>query len=420
NSISGKGGKKSKMQAAEESYRRALADRPDVFSLSAFAQFLVDVGREEEAITYFERALAAEDATRSKETLGLTLGWYAALLEEKGRDEKARAEELYKQALRLNPQDPLAMGNYAVFLHRIKLDKQAAKIAYDVAVKTHPSHASIICKYGCFAKHVLKDYDKARQLFEKAIEANPVHAESLGNLAVLLHGQQLTKQSEINLVEDLYKRATHADPMNVNTLSNYGLFLAEVCKDVKGAERLYKTAAAIDPGHANSIYNYAVLLDSGLKMTKRAEDMYRRCLDVNPRHSYALYNLAVLREEHAPDGNYSETKQLYERAIESNPTDALTLADYGRFLAAVEKDFHGATANLRAALHLDPNCTTALFNLGKLILQQSVQGPRRLPRGASMGSTLSEAKYLLLRAVKGKRDHPGANLCLARMLKDEG
>lgn len=74
----------------------------------------------------------------------------------------------------------------------------------------------------------LTNYLQARGLFEAAIAANPSHAESLGNLAVLLHGQPGTSTAILDKIEDLYKRAVHADPANANNFSNFGLFLAEV------------------------------------------------------------------------------------------------------------------------------------------------------------------------------------------------
>lgn len=69
---------------------------------------------------------------------------------------------------------------------------------------------------------------QAEELFEAAIAANPAHAESLGNLAVLLHGQPCASAAVLDKIETLYKRAVHADPVNANNLSNFGLFLAEV------------------------------------------------------------------------------------------------------------------------------------------------------------------------------------------------
>lgn len=75
---------------------------------------------------------------------------------------------------------------------------------------------------------------QARELFEAAIAANPSHAESLGNLAVLLHGQPGSGKAGLDRIEGLYKRALHADPANANNFSNYGLFLAEVWHAISG------------------------------------------------------------------------------------------------------------------------------------------------------------------------------------------
>jgi Tfp pilus assembly protein PilF len=116
------------------------------------------------------------------------------------------------------------MGNYAVFLHRVRRDHKAADAAYRAAVEAHPKHASILCRYGSFLKHVRRDPDKAQRMFEAAIAANPEHAESLGHLAVLLHGVR----GDYEGAAALYERAVQCDSHNVNNLSNYGLFLAEV------------------------------------------------------------------------------------------------------------------------------------------------------------------------------------------------
>lgn len=76
---------------------------------------------------------------------------------------------------------------------------------------------------------------QAKRLFEAAIAANPSHAESLGNLAVLLHGQMPKGVKVLDRIEDLYRRAVRADPANANNVSNYGLFLAEVLTATRGS-----------------------------------------------------------------------------------------------------------------------------------------------------------------------------------------
>jgi hypothetical protein len=59
----------------------------DFYSLSAHAQLLADTGREEEAQLYFERAITAagSEGDSCAPALGLTLGWYALMMEGRGQ-----------------------------------------------------------------------------------------------------------------------------------------------------------------------------------------------------------------------------------------------------------------------------------------------------------------------------------------------
>lgn len=126
-------------------------------------------------------------------------------------------------------------------------------------------------------------------------------------------------------------------------------------------------ALEVHAKHANTLYNYAVMLDTHLKRKPEAEGLYRRALEVEPRHAFALYNLAVLLEERYsveliaqaaesaeiastmgpniaasmedPDFKEKDLKKreeilgLYQRAVEADPRDTTTLADYGRCVA---------------------------------------------------------------------------------------
>lgn len=117
-------------------FRAAAAKHEDVFTLTALAHLLADLGRSQEAESCFEKALkcphhaAPKDGSSScdSETRGLALGWYAALVEGNGSEGAAKAEGLYREALQMNERDPLAMGNYAVFLHRIKRDHRVSYV----------------------------------------------------------------------------------------------------------------------------------------------------------------------------------------------------------------------------------------------------------------------------------------------------
>lgn len=111
------------VSGVEDTFRAAVADHEDVFSLSTLGQFLSDLGRHDEAEKVFERALQCDSpkgCLPAEEARALAMGWYASMIEGRGQEGVVKAEALYKSALRINEEDPLAMGNYAVFLHRVK------------------------------------------------------------------------------------------------------------------------------------------------------------------------------------------------------------------------------------------------------------------------------------------------------------
>lgn len=126
-------------EAAECKLRAAVADEEDVFSLTALAQLLADIGRSDEAVMLFEKALKCDTTTTNGlpcgETRGLAMGWLAALVEGGGSEGAARAERLYEEALEANKEDALSMGNYAVFLHRIKRDHNVSLGYKKICVK---------------------------------------------------------------------------------------------------------------------------------------------------------------------------------------------------------------------------------------------------------------------------------------------
>lgn len=68
-----------------------------------------------------------------------------------------------------------------------------------------------------------------------------------------------------------------------------------------------------------------------------------------------VYRLAYMHVRCSSLRLLLQAKELFQRAVNASPQDALTRADYGRFLALVESNFTGAMESLREALRCDPN-----------------------------------------------------------------
>ncbi|GMI08984.1 hypothetical protein TrRE_jg3571 [Triparma retinervis] len=401
-----------------ELLQEVKANPADPISLGGLANFIsLDQERRGEALETFERALEAchgDGSVRGEVEQKWTLCYsvfaslFATFLMNSdgaglGEGWVRKAEELYKKALVLDPENPLGMPDYAVFLHRVKKSYKEAEEQYKKALEVHPSHASIWSKYGNFLKSVRRDLKGAEACFKKAIKMDPKNPDCLSTYAVFCHGTK----GDVETAEMLYERAYDSDKTHVNNLSNYGLFLSEMKGDFRRAQKLYQAAMEIDPRHANSIYNYAVLCDSGLKNQALAETLYKRCLEVSDKHAFALYNLAILIEEvrGKTEAGKEEADNLFRRAIEAAPQDAVTLADYGRFKMTKCKDIQAAEKLLRQALGLDPGCLVGNYNMG-VLLMNSKKDPDR-------------AAGCFRNALKCDGNHQPSLVCTARICAEK-
>ncbi|RYG62863.1 hypothetical protein EON64_17075 [archaeon] len=169
----------------------------------------------------------------------------------------------------------------------------------------------------------------------------------------------------------------------------------------------------LTPKHTNTLYNYAVLLDTHLKRRAEAEQFYRRTLELESRHAFALYNLAVLLEElmaqqggqgGLPEDQKREVAALYKRAVDADPRDPATLADYGRYLYMQLGEVAGAEQALQAALKQDAQCESALYHLALLTHKEQRSAP--------------QATALLQRLLVVHPQHVNGLLALARVHAD--
>jgi len=452
------------LQKHEAQYRSRAADVGDAPSKLALARFLAEAVATDGAVAEAEQlyceaiaglhpegVFASELGPAARRDLGRCRAWFAVLLEGRGRLDEAEAQ--LKASLDADPTQPLALGNYAVFLHKVRRDRAGACELFEAAVKAHPAQATVLIKFAAFKK-ALGDHKRAEALYERAVGCAPDgDGDAAGAYAVFLHA---TKH-DAGRASAMYERAISADP-HANNLSNYGLFLSDVQGEYANAEAMYQEALAAEPDHANAAYNYAVLLDGPLGRSGEAEAMYRRVLAVDAKHAFALYNLAVLLEETrlrgtrvgvragsalpqrdrataggtaaaaagkgagssggAPasgDGSgdchasvVAEVLALYGRAAAAAPSDALSLADLGRCLLVHGRDGAGARAALEKALALDPRQPVALFHLGLLCAEPPPPlGPTPTPGPGGAAAPSS---------VRAARDVAGAATCWLKLV----
>ena len=93
-----------------------------------------------------------------------------------------RAEEMYNQAIAIDPNNANTLGNYANFLWIIRRDRNRAQNMYQRAIKADPDHAYNINNFINFLGVVYLDRNRAQNMYQRAIKADPDHIHNLGRL----------------------------------------------------------------------------------------------------------------------------------------------------------------------------------------------------------------------------------------------
>ncbi|MBF0171455.1 MAG: SIR2 family protein [Nitrospinae bacterium] len=181
------------------------------------------------------------------------LAWAAGKLK---KSDPARADALYQEALSFNSEKAALLGDYAVFLHKVRLNYDRAEEFYQKALKADPNHAHHLGDYAAFLDDIRQDHNRAEEFYRKALNADPNHANILGKYAFFL----ANIRQDHDRAEELYQKALKADPSHTNNLGNYAVFLADIRRDYDRAEEFYQKALKADPNHANNLGNYAEFL----------------------------------------------------------------------------------------------------------------------------------------------------------------
>ena len=116
---------------------------------------------------------------------------------------------------------------------------------------------------------------------------------------------------------------------------------------------------------SNLFGSYAFFLTDVRHDHDRAQDMYERAIETDPTNTdilglYAIFLKNVRRE-------YDRAQEMYERAIDADPTDADNLGNYALFLKNVRHDHDRAQEMYERAITADPNHANNLGNYSQIL-----------------------------------------------------
>lgn len=179
-------------QGSEE-WLRNRAKTGDVRHKICLARFLAEVSGEfMEAEVLFQQILCGleaipQDQRGSCWSLAYAdcAAWYACMLENNRRFDEAEVQ--YKSAILEAPRHALALGNYAIFMHRVRRNTAAASALYESALEAGPTFASIMVKYAGLLKSQ-GNLDRADLLYRRAVATAKLgDADPAAAYATFLH-----------------------------------------------------------------------------------------------------------------------------------------------------------------------------------------------------------------------------------------
>jgi protein O-GlcNAc transferase len=237
-----------KLDAAVESYHRALSITPD-YAEAHYNLGLVlrQQNKLDAAVESYRKALAVNpDFAGAYGNLGTALNDQGKL---------DAAVECYRKALAINPEFAEAHYNLGIaFQQQVRLD--AAVESYRKALAIKPDHAAAHDALGIVLQEQGK-LDAAVESHRKALAINPYFAEAHYNLGIALQ-----QQMKLDLAVDSYRKALAIKPDYAEAYSNLGNALKDQGK-LDAALESYRKALSIKPNYADAHSNYLMTAQYG-------------------------------------------------------------------------------------------------------------------------------------------------------------
>ncbi|WP_440947878.1 tetratricopeptide repeat protein [Methanosarcina sp. T3] len=246
---------------------------------------------------------------------------------------------------------------------RLYISRESYSLAYifakaGVILSTEDTKKATAYNISGVASYFMGRNSEAEEQYKLAIESDPNDVDTHSNYGIFL--SEMGRPSE---AEEQYKLAIESDPNNVDTHSNYGNLLSEMGRPSE-AEEQYKLAIESDPNNVDTHYNYGILLKQ-MGRPSEAEEQYKLAIESDPNNVDTHSNYGNLLSEM---GRPSEAEEQYKLAIESGPNDVDTHYNYGILLKQMGRPSE-TEEQYKLAIESDPNDVDTHSNYGILLKQ---------------------------------------------------
>jgi Flp pilus assembly protein TadD len=199
----------------------------------------------------------------------------------------AEAEAAYRQAIRLDPDNPQAHVGLGSVLHDVERHAEA-EAAYREAIRLDPRDADAYDNLGNLLSDVQR-YTEAATAYREAIRLAPGNSGAYNNLGILLEAAERYEEAE-----DAYREAIRLDPDDAGAHVGLGIVLYAVERYPEAADA-YRESIHLNPENPGAYNNLGIVLRA-LKRYKEAEDACREAIRLDPDNPILYNNLGILLE----------------------------------------------------------------------------------------------------------------------------
>jgi tetratricopeptide (TPR) repeat protein len=346
-----------------------------------FGNYLRDLGRHDEAVRCYRRALEINrDFAEAHGNLGF-------VLRNIGQPENALAS--LRRALEIKPDFAIAYNSMGIVLRDLgRLEDAVASYRKALAIK--PDYVEAYYNMGN-ALQELGRVDDAAISYRQALAIKPDFVQAHSNLGNALRGL-----NQLDNALASYRRSLELEPNFAETHCNLGIVLFEL-RQFDDALASYRRALAIKPDYAEAHYNLGNVLQE-IDQPEGAVASYLQALEIKPDFAEAHYNLGnVLQELRRLD----DAVASYRRALEikpdyaemhgnlnttriHNPQEAMAHVTLGNALLDTG-DLSDAEKHFNIALSLDPEQAEAHQGLACLFQRCGNEEKSEYHRGMGFG-----------------------------------
>jgi predicted O-linked N-acetylglucosamine transferase (SPINDLY family) len=244
--------------------------------LGHYGHVLKSLGRFEEAVAAYDRALAARPDMAILVSRGNALRPLGRLEE---------ALDSFDRALARAPREPGIWLNRGMVLSDLGRFEEALK-SYDTALGIEPGHAGVLNNRALLLFN-MGEAEEAIKSFDAIIARHPGNWEALNNRGLIL--LSLSRFAE---ALESYERALAIQPSQPDVLSNRGVALLELGRPDE-AMAAFAAALALRPDHIDALNNRARQLLLLGRLPEALMD-YERVLALQPDNDNALGGVAEI------------------------------------------------------------------------------------------------------------------------------